>query len=241
MQLALRYLGEEGQKLPGWDPSRKPLPVRIVLRQFAAWLPEGVRRGDAGRVWDYIEHQLGAWGCKEAYPKLKRDLEEGRGIVLFDGLDEVSERDEANKRTVIKEAIVAFAGPLAATQIVVTSRNYAYRRDDAWRLPEEQFPVVELALFSRRGEPLWLRGDERQRLGMDAEPLGAVPLSRPPRRTPETGGPGRAHATSNASCGAAGSAAVPGPSAVPPGSGTSPTTTPGTSVFGWSCAHYSEH
>jgi predicted NACHT family NTPase len=67
--------------------------------------------------------------------------------VFFDGLDEVSERDEVNKRTVIKEAIVAFAGPLAATQIVVTSRNYAYRRDDAWRLPGEQFLAVKLDLF----------------------------------------------------------------------------------------------
>jgi len=107
VQLARRYLGDGGEELRGWEPSRKPLPVRVVLLHFAAWLPEGVRRGDAGHVWDYLEHQLGEWGCKEVYPKLKRDLEEGRGMVFFDGLDEVSECDEAKKRTVIKQAIAA--------------------------------------------------------------------------------------------------------------------------------------
>jgi hypothetical protein len=147
VQLARRRLREAGAELPGWAAGRAPLPVRIVLRQLAARLPEGVGQGDAGHVWDYVQHQLALWGCKEAYPALKRDLEAGGGIVFFDGLDEVSESDEAAKRSMIKDAIAWFAGALPNTQIVVTSREYAYRKDDAWRLPEGEFPVVELDLF----------------------------------------------------------------------------------------------
>ncbi|GIK58134.1 MAG: hypothetical protein HND44_10695 [Chloroflexi bacterium] len=32
--------------------------------------------------------------------------------------------------------------------MVVTCREYAYKRGDAWRLPEADFPVVDLALFA---------------------------------------------------------------------------------------------
>ncbi|MGH8629687.1 MAG: NACHT domain-containing protein, partial [Burkholderiales bacterium] len=99
-------------------------------------------------VWDYIQRQLNEWGCKEAFPSLKRTLAEEGGIVFFDGLDKVRETDEASKRSLIKEAIAEFAAPLDACRVVVTCREYAYRQGDAWRLPEASFPVVELALFS---------------------------------------------------------------------------------------------
>ena len=48
---------------------------------------------------------------------------------------------------------------------------------------------AHVADLPRRGEPLWLRGDKWQLLGVDAQPLGAVPLSRTSRGTCETGGP----------------------------------------------------
>ncbi|MEZ4770348.1 MAG: hypothetical protein R2844_18215 [Caldilineales bacterium] len=31
---------------------------------------------------------------------------------------------------------------------MITCRQYAYVQGDAWRLPDDQFPVVELALFN---------------------------------------------------------------------------------------------
>jgi len=149
-QLAQRRLGQavDGEKLPGWPDDEKPLPVRVILRRFAAWLPANAKRGAAGLVWDYLEHQLKQLGCREALEPLKQMLTEEGGVVFFDGLDEVRETDQEAKRSLIKEAIAGFAGPLEKCQIVVTCREYAYKQRDAWRLPEPEFPVVELALFN---------------------------------------------------------------------------------------------
>ena len=44
--------------------------MRIVLRHFAAWLPEDTRRGVEGLVWDYLRHQLQQYGCPAAYAAL---------------------------------------------------------------------------------------------------------------------------------------------------------------------------
>ncbi|MGI9174183.1 MAG: SUMF1/EgtB/PvdO family nonheme iron enzyme [Rhodothermales bacterium] len=147
-QLARRRLGEARSDvaLPDWEADVRPLPVRIVLRRFAAWLPAETKRGEAGHVWDYLVHQCERWGC--APQGVRRVLLEDAAVVFFDGLDEVSEADAA-KRSRIKEAIEAFAAPLDRCKVVVTCRTYAYRAGDAWRLPEETFPVVELDLFDR--------------------------------------------------------------------------------------------
>ena len=149
-QLARRRLGQavDSERLPGWPEGETPLPVRIVLRRFAAWLPEGTRRGEAGLVWGYLEELMQQWGCRQACDGLERALLHEGGIVFFDGLDEVRQTDAEAKRSIIKEAIAAFAAPLEECKVVVTCREYAYKQGDAWRLPEAAFPVVELALFN---------------------------------------------------------------------------------------------
>ncbi len=53
VQLAKRRLGKKGTELVGWR-LQDPLPVRIVLRRFAAALPEQANSGKAGLVWDYL-------------------------------------------------------------------------------------------------------------------------------------------------------------------------------------------
>lgn len=149
-QLAARRLGQATtpDALPGWPETTSPLPLRIILRRFAATLPEQPAAEErANLVWRYIQQQLEQWGCGESFPLLKRTLVEEGGIVLFDGLDEVRETDADTRRTLIKEAITAFAAQLHHCRIVVTCRDYAYQRDDAWRLPEATFPVFTLPLF----------------------------------------------------------------------------------------------
>jgi formylglycine-generating enzyme required for sulfatase activity len=150
VQLAKRRLGQTvtEEKLPGWVAEDKPLPVRIILRRLAAWLPATAKRGTAGLVWDYLEQQLRDSGCTECFTYLKRVLTDEGGVLFCDGLDEVYETDEDAKRSLIKEALLAFAKPLTKCRVVITCREYAYRADDAWRLPVSQFPVVELALFN---------------------------------------------------------------------------------------------
>lgn len=149
-QLARRRLGSpvDDAHLPGWPPDERPLPVRVVLRRFAAWLPPGTARGDAGLVWDYLEHLLRQWGCRDACDGLERVLTREGGVVFFDGLDEVRQTDAEAKRSLIKDSITAFAAPLENCKVVVTCREYAYKAGAAWRLPEAEFPVVELAPFN---------------------------------------------------------------------------------------------
>ncbi len=150
VHLAARRLGQATapDALPGWPGTTSPLPVRIVLRRFAATLPEQPAAEErANLVWRYIQQQLEQWGCGESFAPLKRTLVEEGGIVLFDGLDEVRETDADTRRTLIKEAITAFAAQLHHCRIVVTCRDYAYQHDDAWRLPETTFPVFTLPLF----------------------------------------------------------------------------------------------
>jgi len=149
-QLGCKRLGRptDQAKLPGWAEEEKPLPVRIILRRFAAWIPAGASRGE-GLVWKYLETQLEQCGCKEAFPSLRHQLTDDSGIVFFDGLDEVRETDEEAKRSLITAAIAEFAKPLDKCRVVITCREYAYKPGSDWRLPEKTFPVVDLDLFGK--------------------------------------------------------------------------------------------
>ncbi len=151
-QLAYRRLGRDASadKLTGWARQEKPLPVRIVLRRFAAWLPPHGTRPGAGLVWDYLKHQLHECGCEDAFTAVQRQLREQGGVIFFDGLDEVPAGDEDTKRTLITQSIHELARPLDKCRVVITCREYAYRRGtEPWRLPEATFPVVELDLFKQ--------------------------------------------------------------------------------------------
>lgn len=151
-QLAYRRLSKSASadKLAGWVKEEKPLPVRIVLRRFAAWLPPGETRPGAGLVWDYLKHQLHECGCEDAFPGVQQQLREQGGVIFFDGLDEVPAGDEETKRTLITHSIHEFAKPLDKCRVVITCREYAYRRGtEPWHLPEASFPVVELDLFKQ--------------------------------------------------------------------------------------------
>ncbi|MCB9430707.1 MAG: SUMF1/EgtB/PvdO family nonheme iron enzyme [Ardenticatenaceae bacterium] len=149
-QMARRRLGQPADPLDGWKGGTALLPVRIILRHFAAALPAHVPPGKkGGLVWDYLQHHLlPQWGCQEAFTELKRLLTEEGGLILFDGLDEVAESDADTRRSLLKEAIADFAAPLEQCKVVVTCREYAYKQGDAWHLPQATFPVVDLQLFA---------------------------------------------------------------------------------------------
>ncbi len=132
-QLAKRQLGLEAgeDKLPGWPPDTRSLPVRVILRRFASWLPAEAA-ASAGLVWDYLRHQLEHQdGCHGAFDGLHETLTRAGGVVFFDGLDEVHEDDARRHRSLVRDSIADFSRPLEKCRIVVTCREYAYRRDDA--------------------------------------------------------------------------------------------------------------
>ncbi|NOG83725.1 MAG: hypothetical protein HND49_07950 [Planctomycetes bacterium] len=48
-------------------------------------------------MWEYLEHLLGTWGCREYCSPLKHQLDEQGGVIFFDGLDEVRVEDEKSR------------------------------------------------------------------------------------------------------------------------------------------------
>lgn len=118
------------------------LPIRIILRDFAARsLPDANEKAGAEHLWNFMAEDLKAW--PDYAPQLHDELLNKGGLVLLDGLDEVP---EANQRRVqIKHVIEDFAACFPRCRILVTSRTYAYQKQD-WRLP--QFSEAVLAPFS---------------------------------------------------------------------------------------------
>ncbi|HQO29400.1 MAG TPA: SUMF1/EgtB/PvdO family nonheme iron enzyme [Accumulibacter sp.] len=110
-----------------------PLPVRVTLRDFAANLPPAPFRAGAAAdaLWRFIVGQLPQALHAYAEP-LQQELLSAGGLILLDGLDEVP--DAGERRAQIKQAVQEFAALYRACRFLVTSRTYAYQRQD-WKLP----------------------------------------------------------------------------------------------------------
>jgi formylglycine-generating enzyme required for sulfatase activity len=120
-----------------------PLPVRVVLRDFAASLPPPGTPAGANDLWTFIVGQLPASLPRYA-DHLSAELLGQGGLILLDGLDEVP--DALQRREQVKSAVQEFAATHARCRFLVTSRTYAYQRQD-WKL--DGFAERELLPFTR--------------------------------------------------------------------------------------------
>ena len=135
--------GDDREERQPWEHGAL-LPVRIVLRDFAArGLPE-TGEPTAEHLWAFLSAELHPASLREVVPHLRRVFTEQGGLFLFDGLDEVPEAEQRREHIVRFIHQVALAYPEA--RVLVTSRTYAYRHQD-WAL--EDFAVAVLAPFSR--------------------------------------------------------------------------------------------
>jgi formylglycine-generating enzyme required for sulfatase activity len=122
--------GQEKPQPQPWDHGTL-LPVRIVLRDLAGCgLPEPGQPASGDTLWNFIVAELGET-LKEYAPHLKRELMERGGLILLDGLDEVP--DANRRREQVKQAVQGFAADFGKSRFLVTSRTYAYQRQD-WKL-----------------------------------------------------------------------------------------------------------
>jgi len=127
-----------------WDHGAL-LPMRVILRDFAArGLPPLGAQASAKTLWDFIIGELDGWALSEFQKPLAQELLQKGGLLLLDGLDEVPDANQ--RRAQIKQAIEGFAASFPKCRILVTSRTYAYQKQD-WRL--NNFSESLLAPFSK--------------------------------------------------------------------------------------------
>ncbi len=116
------------EKLQGWTFGAL-IPVRVVLRELMAQT-DLTREPTADVLWDFIRADLDARGHLQYFDGLQRHLQQRGGILLLDGLDEVTDADK--QREFIKAVIEDFErGGLC--RVIVTCRPYAYERAE-WKL-----------------------------------------------------------------------------------------------------------
>ena len=133
------------------DPQSQPwehgklLPVRVILRDFAArGLPPIGQKATAKNLLNFITAELDANALGDYAPLLRKHLLEKGGLLMLDGLDEVPEANQ--RREQIKATVEAFAAAYPKCYILVTSRTYAYQKQD-WQL--KGFREAILAPFSK--------------------------------------------------------------------------------------------
>jgi formylglycine-generating enzyme required for sulfatase activity len=122
------------------------LPARVILRDFAArGLPPVGQKASAKDLIKFISAELESSALGDYARLLQRHLREKGGLLMLDGLDEVPEAEY--RREQIKAVVEDFASTHPKCRILVTSRTYAYQKQD-WRL--NGFREVILAPFSKR-------------------------------------------------------------------------------------------
>jgi formylglycine-generating enzyme required for sulfatase activity len=126
-------------QLEGWDTlgeQGRLLPLFLPLLPFAKrFVNTADRHCNADDLWNYIATELEANGRYEGLAAaVHEELENGRVLLMLDGLDEVAGSE--SRRQVVR-AVQAFADHYPACRIVVTCRVRAYegQHNQQWQLP----------------------------------------------------------------------------------------------------------
>lgn len=120
------------------------LPVRVILRDLTAFLPEAGGQAEADVIWRYLQDSLTKAALAPFIEVLRQDLIQGRALVLLDGLDEVPNAQQ--RRQQIRQAVEAFVASFGHCRYLVTSRTYAYQNQE-WKL--KGFAEAHLQVFSQ--------------------------------------------------------------------------------------------
>jgi formylglycine-generating enzyme required for sulfatase activity/nucleoside-triphosphatase THEP1 len=134
---------------PNWpEKERSILPISIVLRDLAYQIitqtkteTKNIINVGPKVVWSFIINDLENRNLAFAIPILEKALEDGRAIILFDGLDEIP---PSLTQEIVRELIMEFVNRYPKNRYIITCRILSYQ-DIKSQLPETDFPEYELA------------------------------------------------------------------------------------------------
>jgi formylglycine-generating enzyme required for sulfatase activity len=129
------------------------LPVRVVLRDFDAWLQTldpPPAKAEPGHLRDFIAHALKPDTLEFAAGLIDDALRQGRAFVVLDGLDEVT---SIKQRQFVAQAINAFIALYdEGNRYLLTCRTYSYQKPAEASTPDLRVSsfkeVFELSPFT---------------------------------------------------------------------------------------------
>ena len=137
---------DQVQRLTGWPQvEANCLPVLVVLRDYARNIQNG--EPSCHHLWSFITARLESQNLGAAIEPIHQTLEDGKALVMFDGLDEVPTRDQ---RRFVRDAVTAFTQRYPKNRYLLTCRILSYQKPAN---PNEEdlriagFPVFTLAPF----------------------------------------------------------------------------------------------
>ena len=145
--LALHHLEPDAgwrKRLVEWNVRQSPVPILIIVRDFARWIPDVAKPGDADALWQFLYTRLRAQRLDFAADALSDALERGNALVLLDGLDEIPTQTQ---RDFVRNAIAAFAARYSKSRMIATCRTLSYAESD-WEYLN--FEPHELAPFDQQ-------------------------------------------------------------------------------------------
>jgi len=132
--------------LTGWPPSEANcLPLLVVLRDYARSIQGG--EPSCQHLWSFITARLQAQNLGEAAEPIQQCLQQGKALVMFDGLDEIPTREQ---RRFVRDAVTAFSQRYPDNRYLLTCRILSYQETAD---PNEEdlriagFPVFTLSPF----------------------------------------------------------------------------------------------
>jgi len=168
-----------------WDHGTL-IPLKIILRDFAAspFFPSSEEKPSSQQLLGFIKSEFETHCFDGYFNILKKRLEKGHVLIMFDGLDEVAQAGDRRKRLVA--CIDLFSKSFSQCRFLVTCRPYAYRDPD-WQL--SRFTSDELAEFDNgqviRFIQLWyqhLPAKDRDKTIARGKQLQTAVLGRPALR-----------------------------------------------------------
>ncbi len=136
--------------IPHWSLSEADtLPVMVILRDFAQTLPDPLpKQAQPSHLWGFLRSRLEAQNLTFAADPLHQLLEQGKALILLDGLDEIA---LARQRVFMRDAVNTFIKRYPANRYLVTCRTLSYQGPTTADVPDmrlaAKIPAFELALF----------------------------------------------------------------------------------------------